>query len=124
MGFQLYEIEKKWKPQILELAFVNRISLLLCPNSKIIMGSIKNLKKDLNNVYGEIIDAVMIHQETISPEDQTKSEALIDDIIASFDDLVEKINDKSVENRAAHLKSVQKEIENQSNTFIERLNNL
>lgn len=88
------------------------------------MGSIKNLKKDLNNVYGEIIDAVMIHQETISPEDQTKSEALIDDIIASFDDLVEKINDKSVENRAAHLKSVQKEIENQSNTFIERLNNL
>lgn len=88
------------------------------------MGSIKNLKKDLNNVYGEIIDAVMIHQETISPEDQTKSEALIDDIIASFDDLVEKINDKSVENRAAHLKSVQKEIENQSNIFIERLNNL
>ncbi|WP_127845055.1 hypothetical protein [Psychroflexus aestuariivivens] len=88
------------------------------------MGSIKNLKKDLNNVYGEIIDAVMIHQETMAPEDQTKSEALVDDIIASFDDLVEKINNKSVEKRASHLKSVQIEVEKQSNDFIERLNNL
>ncbi|MFN2261934.1 MAG: hypothetical protein ABR595_07730 [Psychroflexus sp.] len=88
------------------------------------MGSIKNLKKDLNNVYGEIIDAVMIHQETMVPEDQTKSEALIDDIIDSFDNLVAKINDKSVENRASHLKSVQQEIEKESNAFIERLNNL
>jgi len=88
------------------------------------MGSIRNLKKDLNNVYGEIIDAVMIHQETMASEDQSKSEALIDDIIASFDDLIEKINDNSVEDRSAHLSAVQKTIESESNAFIERLNKL
>ena len=88
------------------------------------MASIKQLKKDLNNRFGEIIDGALINQETNPKDPKDKTEELIDNIISEFDNIVEQINKKDVENRAKHLSSVKETIQKKSDEFIERLNSI
>jgi len=88
------------------------------------MASIRDLKNDLNNTYGEVIDAVLVHQQVNNKEDKAESEQLIDDIIDSFDHFISEINRKDVDRRAKHLKAVKSDIEEKLNAFIERLNKL
>ncbi len=88
------------------------------------MASIKDLKNDLNNSFGEVIDAVLVHQAVNQNEDKKESSQLIDDIIDSFDQLIVEINRKDVENRAKHLKEVNKTVEQKLSEFIDRLNKL
>lgn len=88
------------------------------------MASIKQLKKDLNNRFGEIIDGALINQETNPELPKEKTEELVDNIISEFDELIEQINKKDVENRAKHLSSVKDNIQKKSEEFIERLNSL
>ncbi len=88
------------------------------------MGSIRNLKKDINNVLGDIIDAVYIWEMATQNYNHEKGNAIIDEAIAVFDDLIAKVNDKKVENRKAHLKGVYNELEEKSNALAEKVNNL
>jgi hypothetical protein len=55
------------------------------------------LKKDINFVLGDIIEAVYIHEMTTTGKPTEKSNALIDEAIATFDTLISKVNDKKVE---------------------------
>jgi hypothetical protein len=52
------------------------------------MGSVKNLKKDINFVLGDIIEAVYIYEMTTSGKPSDKTNAIIDEAIASFDGLI------------------------------------
>ena len=88
------------------------------------MASIKDLKKDINNVLGDILDAVSVWEAEHPQESHTESEKITDDAIATFDDLVEKVNDKTVEHRNKHLKGVREELEKKANGLIERVNAL
>ncbi|MGB5981231.1 MAG: hypothetical protein WBG46_03730 [Nonlabens sp.] len=88
------------------------------------MASIRDLKQDINYVLGDIIEAAMIHQAAHPDQSNEKSEKIIDDAIAVFDELIAKVNDRSVENRSAHLKSVRKELEQKGDELIDRLNKL
>jgi hypothetical protein len=88
------------------------------------MASIKNLKKDINFVLGDIIEAVYIHEMTSSGKPTEKTNALIDEAIATFDTLITKVNDRSVENRKAHLKQVQKDLETAAIELVEKVNAL
>ena len=86
--------------------------------------SIRDLKKDINYVFGDIIEAVYIWEYANPSTDMKKSGAIIDESIAAFDELITKVNDKSVENRKAHLKSVSKDLEDRGRALIEKLNKL
>ncbi len=88
------------------------------------MASVRDLKKDINYILGDIIEAVYIWEYANPKTDPKKSEAIIDEAIEIFDDLIAKVNDKSVDNRKAHLKSVNKELEDRGKTLIEKLNKL
>ena len=88
------------------------------------MANIRDLKKDINFVLGDIIDAVCIWEALNPKEDHTKSEAIIDDAIVTFDELIAKVNDNKVENRSKHLKSVNVELETKGRALIERVNAL
>lgn len=87
------------------------------------MASIRNLKKDINYVLGDIIEAVYLVEGT-GNKDSKEGNAVIDGAIATFDDLIEKVNKKDVENRKAHLKEVRKELEVKAGALIEQLNKL
>jgi len=88
------------------------------------MANIRNLKKDINYVFGDIIEAVYIWELSNPKADNKKSEAIIDDAIADFDELIAKVNDKSVEDRRAHLKNINKELESKGRELIEKINKL
>jgi hypothetical protein len=88
------------------------------------MASIKNLKKDINYVLGDIIEECYLC-EMVNPEiDKKKTEAIIDEAIESFDGFIERVNDKSVENRKAHFKAINKDLEATANNLIEKINKL
>lgn len=87
------------------------------------MASKKQLKKDLNNRFGEIIDGALINQAANSEDIKEKTEELVDEVIAEFDQQIEQINKKDVEDRAKHLKSVKASINKKADEFIKKLNN-
>jgi DNA primase len=86
--------------------------------------SIRDLKKDINYVLGDIIEAVYVWEYSNTDKETIDSEAIIDEAIATFDELIEKVNDKSVENRKAHLKAVNQELEDKGRALIEKINKL
>jgi hypothetical protein len=88
------------------------------------MANVKNLKKDINYVLGDIIEAVYVWEYSNTDKDTKKSEAIIDEAIETFDDLIAKVNDKSVENKKAHFKSINQELESKGRELIEKINKL
>ncbi len=88
------------------------------------MASVKNLKKDINFVLGDIIESVYIWELDNPKADTKKSEAIIDEAIATFDELIIKVNDKSVENKRSHFKQINVELEQKATALIEKLNKL
>jgi len=88
------------------------------------MGSVKNLKKDINFVLGDIIEAVYIYEMTTSGKPSDKTNAIIDEAIASFDGLIAKVNAKKVENKKAHFKQINVELEQTANQLVEKINAL
>ena len=84
------------------------------------MASIRNLKKDINYVLGDIIDAVYFTGKM-----QTEGgKALVTELLNDFDTLIDKVADKTVENRGAHLKQVRRDFEQKAGALIEKLNAL
>lgn len=88
------------------------------------MASIRDLKQDINYVLGDIIEAALLHQAANPEVDSKATEAIVDDSINVFDELIAKVNDKSVENRKANLKSVRTDLETKGSELIARINKL
>ncbi|GFD76786.1 hypothetical protein KUL113_62060 [Tenacibaculum sp. KUL113] len=88
------------------------------------MASIKNLKKDINYTLGDIISICQITKELNPEADKAKADAIVDEVIVTFDDLVAKVNTKNVENKKAHYKSINTELETRANALIEKVNSL
>lgn len=88
------------------------------------MASVKNLKKDINFVLGDIIEAVYMWEMTSGGQPTEKSEALIDEAIVSFDNLIAKLNEKNVEDKKAHFKAVNKQLEETATQLVEKINAL
>ena len=84
------------------------------------MASIRILKKEINYVLGDIIDAVYFTGKMGTEE----GKALVGEILNDFDSLIDKVADKSVENRGAHLKQVRREFEEKAAILIGKLNTL
>lgn len=84
------------------------------------MASIKNLKKDIHYVLGDIID------ECLSKDSSKAADAqkIIDDAVDTFDGLIAKIYEKDVENKKAHYSAINKSLEDQANALLERANKL
>lgn len=88
------------------------------------MASIKNLKKDINYVLGDIIEECYMW-ELLNPKTDAKAtEAIIDEAIVAFDGLIDKVHIKKVENKKAHFKNINLELEEISKNLIEKINKL
>ncbi len=88
------------------------------------MASVKNLKKDINYVLGDVIEECY-SWELLNPEaDTKKSTAIVDEAIEAFDTLIAKLNAKNVENKTSHFKSVKSDLESLTNGLLEKINKL
>ncbi|WP_299552087.1 hypothetical protein [Seonamhaeicola sp.] len=88
------------------------------------MASVKNLKKDINNVLGDVIGAVCDWELENTDKDTKKSQAIIDEVIETFDDLIAKVNAKDVDDSKAHFKAINTELEAKANALIDKVNKL
>lgn len=88
------------------------------------MAKVRDLKKDINYVLGDIIEAVYIWEYNNTDKDTKKSEAIIDEAIATFDELIEKVNKRDVEDKRAHFRAINKELEDRGRALIDKINKL
>jgi hypothetical protein len=90
------------------------------------MASVRDLKRDINYVLGDIIEAVYIWELTNPGKDTKKSQAVIDEAIVTFDELIIKVNDRSVVNseKKAHFKGVNQDLETRGRKLIDKINAL
>jgi nucleotidyltransferase/DNA polymerase involved in DNA repair len=85
------------------------------------MASIQDLKKDVNTVLSSVIDECTIEQLSADDKKSQQLEKIIDESIEVFDTIIEKINQKKVENRAKHLKAVKNELQENANRLLEKI---
>ena len=88
------------------------------------MANKRDLKKDINYVLGDIIEAVYIWELSNPEKDNKKSEKIIDEAIETFDYLIAKVNDRSVENKKQHFKTINEELETKGRGLIDKINAL
>ena len=86
------------------------------------MASIKNLKKDINYVLGDVIEYAL--DVSILKSAQKKGDEIIDEAIETFDALVSKVNANKVENKKAHFKAINEELEVKAKGLVEKINSL
>ncbi|MGV6846314.1 MAG: hypothetical protein ACWA42_09345, partial [Lutibacter sp.] len=88
------------------------------------MASIRNLKKDINYVLGDIIEECY-SWELLNPKaDNKKSEAIIDEAIATFDALIDKVNERKVDSKKKHFSAIEKELAEKAQKLIDKVNKL
>ncbi|WP_420601213.1 hypothetical protein [Flagellimonas sp.] len=88
------------------------------------MASIRDLKKDVNFVLGDIIEAVYLWEAGSNNKDSEEGTVIIDKAIAIFDDLMDKIHQKGVDNSKAHFKNIRVQLEEKATELVEELNKL
>lgn len=86
------------------------------------MASIKNLKKDINYVLGDVIEYAL--DVSILKNAPVKGDAIIDEAIETFDNLVSKVNEKKVEDKKAHFRAINQELELKAKGLVEKINSL
>lgn len=88
------------------------------------MANKRDLKKDLNYVFGDIIDAALLWQMANPKGDTAASEEIIDEAIKGFDELIAKTNARDVENAKAHYKGIRTSLEEKATALVEKINKL
>lgn len=88
------------------------------------MANVRNLKKDINYVLGDIIEAIYLFEMSTTGKPSAETDALIEEAIASFDSLIAKINAKNVENKKAHFTQINKDLEETANQLVAKINAL
>jgi len=88
------------------------------------MANVRDLKKDINYVLGDIIEAVYVWEYSNTDKDSKKSEAIIDEAIETFDELIAKVNVRNVENPKTHFKTINQELEDKGRALIDKINKL
>lgn len=88
------------------------------------MASKRLLKRDVNYVMGDIIEAAYINQLANPKQDPKQTEEIVEGAIVAFDELIAKINKKDVENKKQHFKSIETELETKANALVEKINKL
>tara|TARA_B100001094_G_scaffold137390_1_gene133077 strand:- start:3495 stop:3761 length:267 start_codon:yes stop_codon:yes gene_type:complete len=88
------------------------------------MASVKNLKKDLNNIIGEIIQNINLWELENSDKDLKKSQKLVDKCFDVFDDLIKKIHQKDIKDKKSHFKTISFELTKKANDLVKSFNEL
>lgn len=85
------------------------------------MASVRNLKKDIHYVLGDIIQAIYI-QEMTTGGPTAETNALLEEAFVSFDELIGAVNAKNVENKKHILKEFYQKLEDVAGQLVEKIN--
>ncbi len=87
--------------------------------------SIKDFKKDINYVFGEVIDEVN-YKQLVNPDvDEDKAAAIIEEAVTAYEDFYEKINaGRKAENKKAYYKELTQAVEKAVKELVDKINAL
>jgi hypothetical protein len=88
------------------------------------MASVKNLKKDINYVLGDVVDAIYLWEMYNPSADIKASQVVVEEAFTSYDQLIARVNQKNIENKKAHFASVRKDLETIAFSLVEKVNSL
>ncbi|PQB07217.1 hypothetical protein BST83_08680 [Polaribacter filamentus] len=86
------------------------------------MSSIKNLKKDINYVLGDVIEYAI--DVAALKNQQKEGNIIIDEAIETFDALIVSVNTKKIQNKKAHFKAINADLEVKAKGLVEKINSL
>ncbi|MEL4454611.1 hypothetical protein [Lutimonas vermicola] len=85
------------------------------------MASIRKLKKEMNTVLSEIIEECYVCQLNGDDKTSAKAEKIIDEAIATFDDLIVNLHQKDVKDQKSHFKSLRATLNEKSVALSEKI---
>lgn len=88
------------------------------------MASVKNFKKEINNVLSDIIEECYICQLTKDDKTSAKVDKIIDEAIATFDDLIVKMNLKKIDNKKKHFQTMQNDLSSKATELLGKIEKL
>lgn len=88
------------------------------------MASVKNLKKEINYVLGDLVNIVYIWEMTNGGKPTETSDELVDEIYNNYDNFVSRIRNRKVENKKAHYKQIRSDYEAAANQIVAKINEL
>ncbi|MCF6223212.1 MAG: hypothetical protein L3J34_05740 [Flavobacteriaceae bacterium] len=88
------------------------------------MASVKNFKKEINNVLSDIIEECYICQLTNDDKTSAKVDKIIDEAIVTFDDLIVKMNLKNIENKKKHFQEMQSDLNSKATNLLGKIEKL
>lgn len=88
------------------------------------MASVKNLKKDINYVLGDVVDAIYLWEMYQTKVDTKATQVIVEEAFNAYDQLIARVNQKKIENKKAHFSSIRKDLETVANSLVEKVNSL
>lgn len=88
------------------------------------MASIKNLKKDIHNVLGDVIEECYVWELMNPDKDTKKAQKIIDEVIDNFDALIGRMSEKNVENSKTHFNKIKQDLEDTATKLLGKVNKL
>ena len=88
------------------------------------MANVKNLKKDINYVLGDVVDAIYLWEMYNPKADNKASQVVVEEAFTSYDQLIARVNQKKVEGKKAHFALIRKDLETIANSLVEKVNSL
>ncbi len=85
------------------------------------MASVKNLKKDINQVLGDVLGTCYLWEQAHPEADKKASGKLMEETIALFDGLINKLHAKDVKDKKSHFKTIGKELEAKATALLEKI---
>ena len=86
------------------------------------MSSINNLKLDINYDLGDVIEYAI--DVAALKNEHTKGDEIINEAIGTFDALIADVNAKKVENKKAHFRAINADLETKAKGLVEKINGL
>jgi flagellar biosynthesis/type III secretory pathway protein FliH len=100
------------------LAFQKIVSLLHQINVN--MAKIRNLKRVINSELSSVIEECYVWQ-LVNQEKAEKAEDVIDEAIAHFDNLIDRVNADNVQNVKNHFKNIKSDLNKATAELLEKL---
>lgn len=88
------------------------------------MASVKGLKKNINDELSNIIEECYLIQLNGDDKTSAKAEKVIDEAIATFDDLIVKLNQIDVDNKKKHFNSIRKDLQSKAEKLMDKVGKL
>jgi hypothetical protein len=85
------------------------------------MASIRDLKKDLNYILGEVIQQALDWENAKPDADHKESQKIIDDAVDLFDTLTARIYQNKGQNSQAHFKQIADDLLEKGNALLDRV---